>query len=226
MKTIKIIVPILFLALSFQSKAQYCAATNTDCAFEFITNVTFSTINNNSACDAPYDDFTAQVGDIQVGTTITGLISKSGTVATYVASVYIDWDQNQVFDITTEEIQAVANATTTGFTFDVTPPAGAVLGQTRMRVRMTQLSNTPNPCGASTRGDLEDYTINLTNTPPPPPANNDCANAIANEPATACSDLPGTTGSATESLPPTACSGNTAAAANDVWYSFTCRRNN
>ena len=208
----------LFSFFTFQSNAQYCAATNTDCGFEFITNVSVGTINNNSACDAPYDDFTAQVTSMQQGVPYAATVTKSGTVATYVSSIYVDWNQNQVFDLPGEEIQGQANATTTGFTYTITPPAGATLGQTRMRVRMVQLSNTPNPCGANTRGDLEDYTINVV--PPAPPANNTCANAQPITPGASCTPTNGTTINATQQDAPSNCSGNTAGNANDVWYSF------
>ena len=69
-------------------------------------------------------------------------------------TIYIDWNKDGTFDAT-EEIQGSPNAGNTGFDFAITPPAGATLGQTRMRIRMVQLSNTPTPCGNQTRGDLE-----------------------------------------------------------------------
>jgi gliding motility-associated-like protein len=212
---------VLFSFFTFgqQVNAQYCAASNTDCGFEFITNFSLTSINNNSACDAPYDNFTTLVANVQLGQSYPGTAKKSGVVATYLMSIYIDWNQNGVFDIPTEEIQANANANTDGFDFTITPPAGALLGNTRMRVRMVQALNTPAPCGASTRGDLEDYTINVSN--PQPPVNDNCANAIVIVPGTGCTNISGSTMNGTQQFAATNCSGNTAAAANEVWYSFT-----
>ena len=165
-------------------------------------------MSNTSDCGAPYDDYTTQVATIQLGQTYPGTVSKSGTIATYLMSVYIDWNKNNVFDLPEEEIQGTANASTTGFTFDVTAPAGATLGTTRMRVRMVQFSNTPSPCGANTRGDLEDYTINVVSAAPP--ANDLCSNATVITPGPSCVLTNGTTVNATQDLAPTACSGNTA----------------
>ncbi|HRD53941.1 MAG TPA: T9SS type A sorting domain-containing protein [Flavobacteriales bacterium] len=53
------------------------------------------------------------------------------------------------------------------------------------------------------------------------PANDDCAGAITLTVGTACNPTAGSLDGATESLPPAACSGFTASAANDVWFSFT-----
>ncbi|MBU2018066.1 MAG: hypothetical protein KJ941_00350, partial [Bacteroidetes bacterium] len=205
--------------VTFPGGLTYCTATNTDCAFEYITNVTLITINNNSLCDAPYDDFTAQSTTVALGQTYNGTISKSGNVATYLASVYIDWNQNGVFDLPSEEITANPNAATTGFDFSVSPPAGALLGNTRMRIRMTQFSNTPAPCGPTTRGDIEDYTLTVTNIVVPP--NDDCANAITVNPTTGCTLTNGFTTNGNQQYPPTNCSGTTTPTANEVWYKFT-----
>ncbi|MFN3875409.1 MAG: hypothetical protein ACK4L7_05820, partial [Flavobacteriales bacterium] len=60
--------------------------------------------------------------------------------------------------------------------------------------------------------------------PIPAPANDDCANAIALTPAPTCTPVSGTTVSATQSAPPSTCSGFTSSAANDAWYSFTATR--
>jgi gliding motility-associated-like protein len=210
---------LALLGFSQTANAQYCAATSTDCGFEYITNFTLNSINNNSACDNPYDDFTAQVATVQIGQAYPGTASKSGVATTYLMSIFIDWNQNGTFDLPAEEIQANPNANTNGFEFSITAPAGALLGTTRMRVRMVQFSNTPAPCGTAARGDLEDYTINVIN--PAPPANDNCANAAFIAPASTCSNTAGNTFNGTQQLAPTACSGNTAAAANEVWYSFT-----
>ncbi len=53
--------------------------------------------------------------------------------------------------------------------------------------------------------------------PPPPPANDECANAIVLTQNTTCSNTAGTTFGATESLPTSTCSG---ISDDDVWFSF------
>ncbi|RFS17093.1 3-coathanger stack domain-containing protein [Emticicia sp. C21] len=54
-----------------------------------------------------------------------------------------------------------------------------------------------------------------------PPANNECANAIALTPGNSCAPTTGTTVHATQSLPAITCAGKTGSADDDVWYKFT-----
>jgi PKD repeat protein len=44
------------------------------------------------------------------------------------------------------------------FTAEITPPANQQGGQYRLRIRMTY-SSTPEPCGSSSYGEVEDYTV-------------------------------------------------------------------
>jgi hypothetical protein len=60
--------------------------------------------------------------------------------------------------------------------------------------------------------------------PIPPPANDDCANAISLVPAAVCAPTAGTTIGASQSVAPSTCDGFTSTAANDVWYSFVATR--
>ncbi|MCT4561644.1 MAG: PKD domain-containing protein [Crocinitomicaceae bacterium] len=194
----------------------YCTAINTDCNFEYVTNVNLSTINYTSDCGVDYDDYTSEVAYIAPGTSVSGTITKSDILTNYVAVVFIDWNQNGTFDAT-EQITTNLQGTST-FVFTVTPPLTALTGPTRMRVRMAQ-NTVPGPCTTENRGDTEDYTVMVTAATPPPPANDNCANAIVMTPSSFCSNTGGTTISATESFPAGTC--GTGLTANDVWYSFT-----
>src|SRR5688572_27913014 len=87
------------------AKAQtYCAATNTDCGFEYITNVTLRTINNYSDCGAPYDDYTSQIAYMTAGQSYQGMALKNDILPTYALTVFIDWNKNGTFEALTEEI--------------------------------------------------------------------------------------------------------------------------
>lgn len=66
------------------------------------------------------------------------------------------------------------------------------------------------------------YTMNVSAaTCAQPPANNDCASAIALTPGSACVPTPGTTFLATETQPADSCNGFLGSANDDVWYMFT-----
>ena len=158
----------------------YCASNFTQSTdSEFISNVTFNTINNTSGNDhSPnagdgYEDFTAQSTDIKRGSTYQISVSFDTAGFQDNCSVFIDWNQDYVFDKATErfdlgtktEDQAVA-------TFDIKVPDNAILGNTRMRVIIEYThSNSPHGDGACTAdhqsgwGETEDYTVNVLDDP-------------------------------------------------------------
>ena len=73
---------------------------------------------------------------------------------------WVDWNMNYVFDQGGDEEFMLTNVGGTGETFTgaIAVPAGTPNGDYRMRVRMTY-STAPVPCGPSSYGDIEDYTI-------------------------------------------------------------------
>ena len=141
----------------------YCTAGATSTSFEKISNVTFANINNNSTATAGYEDFTAVVGNISRGATYNFSASFTGT--SYAADqvrVWIDFNQDKDFDDAGEDV-LVTTTNVSPWTGTITIPASANLGSTRMRVRMHDTSLTPNntPCGTSSFGQVEDYTVTI-----------------------------------------------------------------
>jgi len=162
----------------------YCASTFTDESggTEHITNVTFNTINNNSENDIVdgYEDFTS------VSTAIkredTHQISITLDTGGYQDHVYvfIDWNQDFVFNKTTERYDlgtkndADGQTSTTNLdtaTLSIEVPLAARLGETRMRVLIEY--EDPNDgfgdgaCDAdhlTEWGETEDYTITVDDT--------------------------------------------------------------
>ncbi|WP_300492269.1 GEVED domain-containing protein [Flavobacterium sp.] len=113
-------------------------------------------------------------GSIGFTTTITG-----GTVGT---AIWVDWNNDLVFD-TTERVY-VTTAYGNGQTGSFVVPAGTVLGDYRMRVRIDYNNITPDPCSnTSTRTEAEDYKLTVIAAPScvPPTA----VSAVANTTTTA-----------------------------------------
>ena len=145
----------------------YCSAGATSTTFEKISNVTFNTINNNSTATAGYEDFTAVSTTVYRGSSYSFSASYTGTTySTDQVFVWIDFNQNGVFTDLGELV--VFASGTSPWTGSITIPTNAVGGNTRMRVRLmdsdpTDILNTPNatPCGNSSYGQVEDYTINI-----------------------------------------------------------------
>ncbi len=153
----------------------YCAATYASgpASNDEITRVRLNTLDNTSgASTSPFYTFfnTVTIPTITQNTTETISITFGSHTAQF-TGVWIDYNQDGDFNDGGEFIAfntvTAGSSGTAALTFTV--PAGALLGQTMMRVRGgedVQLTNAP--CGASgglighTYGETEDYIVNIT----------------------------------------------------------------
>jgi len=149
-----LIIPCLILTAN-HSMAQYCDAEG-GCDM-YISRVQVGTIDNSTSCDS-YADYTVISTDMVIGTgypvTITNGNGNSGDDC----SIWVDWNQDQDFYDTDEQVLSATGAGP--YSGSITPPTGALTGNTRMRVRIAD-SGTLDPCGTTTYGEVEDYTINV-----------------------------------------------------------------
>jgi len=90
-------------------------------------------------------------------------------IASYSTGVRIwaDWNHDGVFDPVTELCAASPNTIPAGsaFTGTIIPPATALTGPTRIRVRGVEGSTSFDPCPDYYYGETEDYTIIIINPP-------------------------------------------------------------
>lgn len=156
---------------SFETnETDYCSAGTTKPYFNIINNVTFADINNNSSSllIEGYQDFTSVTGNVSLGQTYA--FSASGSRPDFDSHELLVWiDFNNDFDF--DDVGEKVMQTTPGFSpyvGNITIPATAVLGKVRMRVRLnnahqdiTNPSPNSTPCGNSTFGQVEDYTLNI-----------------------------------------------------------------
>ncbi|QAA83177.1 HYR domain-containing protein [Aequorivita sp. H23M31] len=139
----------------------YCNSQGNNPSYENITNVTYAGINNTTATHSGYNDFTAQSAMVTQGETdqISVTITADGSDYVY---AFIDWNQNGILDDAGEVYTLATSTSSAGpHTMDITVPADASLGDTRMRVKVGWLQSTPNPCGNFSYGEIEDYTVNV-----------------------------------------------------------------
>jgi len=138
----------------------YCVTSYGNTIDEWISNVTFNTIDNPSGSTS-YSDFTAISTDVMPGSSygITVEISQTSTY-TEQCIVFIDWDQDCDFTDIGEsyDLGDIAGSGPLSYTVDV--PAGALSGSTRMRVSMRYATD-PTGCDVETYGEAEDYTVNV-----------------------------------------------------------------
>lgn len=145
----------------------YCASNGTNVSYEYIKNVTLNTINNTTAANAGYGNFTSLSTTLNAGTTynISLLPGYVGTAYTEYFKVWIDYNNDKDFDDAGENVYTSAGVTAV-VTGSFTVPSGtAAVTGTRMRVSMKDGAIT-SPCEVFTYGEVEDYTINIAGATP------------------------------------------------------------
>ena len=147
------------------SLAQYCTAVYTNTSDDWISNVTFAGINNNSN-SVGYQDFTNLVGNIEIDGIypFSVTVSTNGTWDQYL-TIFIDWNQDEIFQESTERYNIGFQTISSSYTFtgNITVPSNALAGTTRMRV-IEDYNNYPpaGGCVNDTYGEAEDYTLSIS----------------------------------------------------------------
>jgi len=139
--------------------ADYCeASTNTE--DEWIANVACGDIDNASSWQGGVANYTDMTTTLEPGVGEPITIENGNAWASDIVTVWVDWNLDKELGNNANEIYELTNVGGSGQTFtgDITPPADQNAGQFRMRVRMTY-SSAPEPCGESSYGEVEDYTV-------------------------------------------------------------------
>ena len=152
----------------FTPPTGYCTASNVyDDNWLLISNVTLGEINNTSEL-SEYSDFSSQRANLNKGDVYPMSVAFGNGWGPNTVFVWIDWDQSKTFE--ESELVRTANCESGGSveSFDLTIPTDATLGHTLMRIR-TAYSSSSSPCGiVNYAGEVEDYTINVTDITPDP----------------------------------------------------------
>ncbi len=130
-----------------------------------LNNPTSATINATPA----YEDFTSMIANVEQGEPYTITVKGNTGTLEHDIRVFIDWNQDFVFDMDTEYYTASLLPSTgeddTVATIDIIVPENATLGNTRMRITK-DLWNVYeegefDACTDAYYGQVEDYTINV-----------------------------------------------------------------
>jgi len=139
----------------------YCAA-GANVFDEYIQNVTVGTINNTSSWSTGgYADYTYLSTDMVIGQAYTITVTIGTPYSSDRGGLWVDWNNDEDFDDPGEQLYSGQPWTGYGpYVGTISPPPGTPVGAKRMRVRLAYASN-PLPCGTTTYGEVEDYTINV-----------------------------------------------------------------
>lgn len=146
-----------FFTISNTPLTEYCRAQGSNPDYTWIAGVQIGDLDNSSNA-AGYSDFTSTVIDLEQGThTVTLTPDVSVFRLTNYWKIFIDLDQDGVFTADEELFSANGTETLSG---NLTIPAAALTGETRMRVVMSS-GNDVDACGDFNYGEVEDYTVNI-----------------------------------------------------------------
>ncbi|MCF2874796.1 MULTISPECIES: GEVED domain-containing protein [unclassified Tenacibaculum] len=147
---------------TLSNSVSYCSYKGTT-SYEWIDYVSFGGMTNSTGANGGYGDFTSKVATVAKGSTskIVLSVGYSSTVYKEYWSVWIDFNKNGTFE-SSERVVAGSASTASNVSADITIPASALLGQTRMRVAMKDTAQHTTSCGTYNYGEVEDYTVNIT----------------------------------------------------------------
>ena len=142
----------------------YCASKGNSTTYEWIKQIIFGTINNTSNNNNGYANYTNLSTNVTAGSTYTITLRPGYRSTAYRQywTVYIDYNQNGVLNNTAETVVKISTTSTNGGTANITIPATAKSGPTRMRIQMHYGSQVTDPCSAFNYGEVEDYTVNIS----------------------------------------------------------------
>ncbi|MFO0874187.1 MAG: GEVED domain-containing protein [Phycisphaerales bacterium] len=124
---------------------------------EYISKVAVASIDNASGCSpVGYQDFTAVTSNVSLSGSYAINVMIGAFFSGDTTTVWCDWNQNGTFGDNANEIFVLGGGSSVNGTINV--PADALLGSTRMRVRMNY-NSAPLPCGPQSFGETEDYTL-------------------------------------------------------------------
>jgi hypothetical protein len=143
----------------------YCTSRGNSTVDEWIKQVKLGTINYNSGNNGGYADFTNLSTTLVKGTSnsITITPGWTGTKYSEAYRVWIDYNQDGDFLDSGEQVYSKSRTTATSVSGSFTVPTTALNGQTRMRVSM-KYNAYPTACEIFSYGEVEDYTVIISNT--------------------------------------------------------------
>lgn len=145
----------------------YCAAFTGDSGYEWISEVNLGQIQNISASNNGYANFTGITTNLSKGQSYPVNLSMSvnpSATANWRWKVWVDYNQDGILDNVSELAYSSGSITTMQLSVNgnIFIPQNALNGLTRMRVAMKWGLSDISSCGSYPYGEVEDYCVNIT----------------------------------------------------------------
>lgn len=146
------------------TSVSYCASAGQDATYEWIRRVAVGTIDRSSNSDGGYYNGTALSTNLRRGYshTITYRAGFNGSGTRY-WRVYLDLNGDGDFTDSGELVVSRTSSSSGNLSSSFTIPSSATLGTTRIRVQVKWAAYSTS-CETFQYGEVEDYTVNITNT--------------------------------------------------------------
>jgi gliding motility-associated-like protein len=144
----------------------YCKPSLGSCC-EWISNVSLGSIDHSTTNESGHADYTNISTVVAKGVTypINIKVSNNSVYVEHV-KVYFDWDRDYIFE-TTLYLGSAKFTGTNVFSGEITIPVTAKNGCSMMRVFMQYAQQPSGACSSLGDGEIEDYTIVVSNTSAP-----------------------------------------------------------
>ena len=132
---------------------------------EHITGVEIGDISNTGTSASGYGDYSAMSTDVSSGETLSITITVGNPFDVDDIGVWVDWNLDEDFEDAGEEVVCETSIGTSGtYNYEIIVPDDVVPGAARMRVRLKYSGDDcGSPCGTTSYGEVEDYTLNVSN---------------------------------------------------------------
>ena len=155
----------LDVAVTGTTILDYCTPSYTSGTSDgdYISLVQLGSINNATGpLAAPYYFYYSNLStDLTAGASYTITLSAGTYTSENNITVWIDYNQNGVFEAPEKLGNVTLGAAPATGTINFTVPAGTATGTTRMRVREVWNNNSLDPCASYSYGEAEDYNVNI-----------------------------------------------------------------
>ena len=153
-------------AVIVESRPEYCEAKGVDSSSEWIESVKFHEAIYTSGNNNGYHDFSDKLFQLSVGG-VTSFSLKpgfSGSSLLQQWKVFIDFNNDGDFSDSGETLFSTSSASSSAISKTIKLPLDVKEGVFKMRVIMegTSSSNDIDPCTDVSKGEVEDYLVNLT----------------------------------------------------------------